>query len=443
MAIPTILGSLKLTPSPPSATPVRSSASSSLHFHLANSGAAALVAASLLVADPALAFKGGGPYGQQVTRGQDLTGKDFSGQTLIRQDFKTSILRQANFKGAKLLGASFFDADLTGADLSDADLRGADFSLANVSKVNLTNANLEGALATGNTTFKGSNIYGAGKLLILQMFHCETISVNTSAKLLMGDRSSGGGGRGWAAWIGEGSEWMSRRSSRSPPVLTIALVVLGVIILIAYFNSGSGVTVTSREAVSRSEGSCTPEVMQALPYLKKAYGNELHKVLHVGPDSCTVVSNLLKEGKVEAWGVEPYDLEDTDSSCKSLVRKGFVRMADIKFPLPYRQDSFNLVIVSDALDYLTPRYLNKTLPDLARISTDGLVIFAGNPGQQKAKVSELPKFGRPAKLRSSSWWSRYFIQTGLRENEGPLKKFEQAASKNKYKPDCQIFHLSS
>ncbi|KAL5220280.1 hypothetical protein ABZP36_024993 [Zizania latifolia] len=231
--------------------------------------------------------------------------------------------------------------------------------------------------------------------------------------------------------------------SRSPPVLTIALVVVGVIILIAYFNSGSGVTVMSREAVSRSEGSCTSEVMQALPYLKKAYGNVMHKILHVGPDSCTVVSNLLKEGKAEAWGVEPYDLEDADSSCKSLMRKGFVRMADIKFPLPYRPDSFNLVIVSDALDYLTPKYLNKTLPDLARISTDGLVIFAGNPGQQKAKVSELPKFGRPAKLRSSSWWSRYFIQTGLTENEGPLKKFEQAASKSKYKPDCQIFHLSS
>lgn len=117
--------------------------------------------------------------------------------------------------------------------------------------------------------------------------------------------------------------------------------------------------------------------MRALPYLKKAYGNAMQKVLHVGPDSCTVVSNLLKEGKVEAWGVEPYDLEDTDSSCKSLVRKGFVRMSDIKFPLPYRPDSFNLVVVSDALDYLTPRYLNKTLPDLARVSTDGLVIFAG------------------------------------------------------------------
>ncbi|KAL3336133.1 hypothetical protein AABB24_032058 [Solanum stoloniferum] len=122
----------------------------------------ALLSASLFFAsDPALAFKGGGPYGAGVTMGQDLTGKDFSGKTLIKQDFKTSILRQANFKGAKLLGASFFDADLTGADLSDADLRGADFSLANVTKVNLSNANLEGALTTGNTSFKGSVIQGA------------------------------------------------------------------------------------------------------------------------------------------------------------------------------------------------------------------------------------------------------------------------------------------
>ncbi|KAA0041434.1 hypothetical protein IC582_004443 [Cucumis melo] len=119
------------------------------------------ISASLFLADPALAFKGGGPYGAGVTRGQDLSGKDFSGKTLIKQDFKTSILRQANFKGAKLLGASFFDADLTGADLSDADLRGADFSLANVTKANLTNANLEGALATGNTSFRGSTINGA------------------------------------------------------------------------------------------------------------------------------------------------------------------------------------------------------------------------------------------------------------------------------------------
>ncbi|XP_052184199.1 thylakoid lumenal 15 kDa protein 1, chloroplastic isoform X3 [Diospyros lotus] len=105
----------------------------------------ALLSSSLFFVDPALAFKGGGPYGAEVTRGQDLTGKDFSGKSLIKQDFKTSILRQANFKGAKLLGASFFDADLTG------------FLLL----ANLTNANLEGALATGNTSFRGSLITGA------------------------------------------------------------------------------------------------------------------------------------------------------------------------------------------------------------------------------------------------------------------------------------------
>ncbi|GJN37505.1 hypothetical protein PR202_gb26473 [Eleusine coracana subsp. coracana] len=161
---------LKLAPSPPAATtgaahPAAAPARSSVHFHFANAGAAALVAASLLVADPSLAFIGGGPYGKQVTRGQDLTGKDFSGQTLVKQDFKT-----ANFKGANLLGASFFDADLTSADLSDADLRGADFSLANLNKANLTNANLEGALATGNTSFKGANINGAGKYH-LQLLH--------------------------------------------------------------------------------------------------------------------------------------------------------------------------------------------------------------------------------------------------------------------------------
>ncbi|GMP23095.1 hypothetical protein CsSME_00000826 [Camellia sinensis var. sinensis] len=108
----------------------------SLRESVAKAGFLALLSSSLFFVDPALAFKGGGPYGSEVTRGQDLSGKDFSGKSLIKQDFKTSILRQANFKGA---------------DLSDADLRGADFSLANVTKANLSNANLEGALATDFT----------------------------------------------------------------------------------------------------------------------------------------------------------------------------------------------------------------------------------------------------------------------------------------------------
>lgn len=123
--------------------------------------------------------------------------------------------------------------------------------------------------------------------------------------------------------------------------------------------------------------SCTAELQRTLPVLKKAYGDNMRKVLHVGPDTCSIVSKLLKEEDTEAWGIEPYDLDETDSNCKALVHKGIVRVADIKFPLPYRSKSFSLVIVSDAVDYLSPRYLNKTLPELARVAADGLVILSG------------------------------------------------------------------
>ncbi|ONK62064.1 uncharacterized protein A4U43_C08F36420 [Asparagus officinalis] len=229
--------------------------------------------------------------------------------------------------------------------------------------------------------------------------------------------------------------------SKTSPLLSIVLVLVGAFLIIGYFYTGSGGS--DKESFNRMEGvSCTAEVHQAIPVLQKAYGDSMHKVLHVGPDTCSVVSKLWKEEETEAWGVEPYDLEDADSSCKSLVRKGIVRVADIKFPLPYRPKSFSLVIVSDALDYLSPKYLNKTLPDLARVAADGLVIFTGYPGQQRAKISDLSKFGRPAKHRSASWWVRYFFQTGLEENEIAMKKFEQAAIKKSYKPSCQIFHVS-
>ena len=123
--------------------------------------------------------------------------------------------------------------------------------------------------------------------------------------------------------------------------------------------------------------SCTFEVPSAIPVLKNAYGGSMKNVLHVGPESCSVVSKFLREGETEAWGVEPYDLDDADRNCKALVQKGIIRVADIKFPLPYRVKSFSHVIVSDALDYLSPKYINKTLPELARVSSDGIIIFTG------------------------------------------------------------------
>eukprot|EP00475_Leptophrys_vorax_P029555 TRINITY_DN4351_c0_g1_i1.p1 TRINITY_DN4351_c0_g1~~TRINITY_DN4351_c0_g1_i1.p1 ORF type:complete len:267 (+),score=14.63 TRINITY_DN4351_c0_g1_i1:87-803(+) len=128
---------------------------------VAFAAAAAAVAGPVLIPDAAIAYIGGGPYGREVTRGQDLTGRDFSGLDLRGQDFKTSILRQANFAGSNLQGASFFDADLTGSDFTGADLTGADFSLTSATKVNFTNAILESISVTGNTSFKGSDITGA------------------------------------------------------------------------------------------------------------------------------------------------------------------------------------------------------------------------------------------------------------------------------------------
>ncbi|XP_047977823.1 probable pectin methylesterase CGR3 isoform X1 [Salvia hispanica] len=231
--------------------------------------------------------------------------------------------------------------------------------------------------------------------------------------------------------------------SRSPSYLSIALI-LGALFVIGYLYRGQG-SFGNPKALNRVEGdvSCTVEVERAIPILKKVYGNSMLKVLHVGPETCFVVSRLIKEEGTEAFGVEPYDVEDADEACKRLVHKGLVRVADIKFPLPYKAKSFPLVIVSDALDYLSPRYLNRSLPALTRLSSDGLVIFTGYPHKQKAMSVNKARYGRSAKLRSSTWWIRYFLQMSLEENEAATKKFEQAAAKSSFTSNCQILHLKS
>ncbi|EPS67089.1 hypothetical protein M569_07688, partial [Genlisea aurea] len=236
------------------------------------------------------------------------------------------------------------------------------------------------------------------------------------------------------------------KARRSP--LFFGVVIVGTLLILGYLYRGSGGSNSDVSALSRYDGrvSCTQEFPILIPMLRKAYGDSMKKVLHVGPESCSVISQLLDnndDNSTEAWGIEPYEMDDPDSSCRNLVQRGIVRVADIKFHLPYRSKSFSLVIASDAVDYLSPRYLNRTVPELARLSADGLVVLSGYPGQRKVKVAELPKFGRPAKYRTSSWWIRFFVQTNLEENEVATKKFEQAAAKKKkaYRPGCQVFHL--
>ena len=44
------------------------------------------------------------------------------------------------------------------------------------------------------------------------------------------------------------------------------------------------------------------EVIKALPVLQKSYGDSMHKVLHLGPETCAVVSKLWKEEKYQSLG---------------------------------------------------------------------------------------------------------------------------------------------
>ncbi|KAI7747193.1 hypothetical protein M8C21_029554 [Ambrosia artemisiifolia] len=234
--------------------------------------------------------------------------------------------------------------------------------------------------------------------------------------------------------------------SGTSPSLFAALVLLGAFLFIGYICRSLDSSKDNKK-VGKIEGDsgCTFDVQRAIPVLKKTYRDNMRKVLHVGPDTCSVVSQLIREPEIEAWGVEPYDIEDANTRCKNLVRKGLVRVADIKFPLPYRAKSFSLVVVSDAVDYLSPKYLNKTIQDLARTSAQHLVIFTGYPIHSKAKAPQQMKLGQPVKsvIRSKRWWARFFIQTSLEENDVAAMKFKQAASEISYKPKCQVFHLNS
>ncbi|KAM7516952.1 hypothetical protein LguiA_006535 [Lonicera macranthoides] len=84
--------------------------------------------------------------------------------------------------------------------------------------------------------------------------------------------------------------------SPSSPYLSFSLFILGALLFIGYSYRGSGGFGGNKIAVSRVEGDflCTTEVSNAIPILRTAYGDSMHKVLHVGPDTCSVIHELLK-----------------------------------------------------------------------------------------------------------------------------------------------------
>ncbi|CAK9322170.1 unnamed protein product [Citrullus colocynthis] len=202
---------------------------------------------------------------------------------------------------------------------------------------------------------------------------------------------------------------------------------------------------SNMEAENKVEGHtfCTSEVQTMIPLLREVYDDSMTKVLYVGPDTCLMMSELLlDEEDYEAWGVEPYGSDASNLYCWDLIHKGIIRVADMKFSLPYREKSFSHVIISDTLEYFSSRYLNNTIPELMRVSRDGVIIFAGYPDYPLSEFTRY-KFNRQAKLRSPSWWKRYLVQRKLEENEAAKKRFKKILRDISYKPACQIFFLKS
>ena len=99
-------------------------------------------------------------------------------------------------------------------------------------------------------------------------------------------------------------------------------------------------------------------------------------ILHVGPSACAVVLKLLKEEKAEAWGLLPFDPKPpVHSVCENLIRKGLIRVADVTQPFPYRSNSFSLVLANDIVDSMTSKQLNITLRELARVTSESVVVL--------------------------------------------------------------------
>ncbi|KAH7315952.1 hypothetical protein KP509_21G072000 [Ceratopteris richardii] len=246
--------------------------------------------------------------------------------------------------------------------------------------------------------------------------------------------------------------------SKTSPLVSVCLVLLGVIILLTYSFSSSGKFARDRslseagmlisfeeekeEFASRPE--CRTAVCHVAQYLQRVYGDSMNRVLHIGPSSCGVVLKLLKEEKLEAWGILPFDPKPpVHSVCENLIRKGLIRVADVAQPLCYKSRSFSLVLANDIVDTMTSRQLNVTLRELARVSSDSVVLLINTNAIQK--LQEASEEGtRPVKVlkpRSRLWWQHRFQMLGLKESEEATKRFNTLMRQKL--AGYHIFHLIS
>jgi hypothetical protein len=133
---------------------------------------------------------------------------------------------------------------------------------------------------------------------------------------------------------------------------------------------------TGDKASSKPE--CTAPVCGVIDILQDMYGKTMHRLLHIGPGTCGIVSKLLKESNPEVWGIQPFRMKPpVHETCESFVKKGLIRVAEVNQPLPYRSRSFSFVLVTDTLDIMKKRDLNATLPELSRLSAHNLVVVVG------------------------------------------------------------------
>ncbi|XP_022996876.1 uncharacterized protein At3g49720-like [Cucurbita maxima] len=222
-------------------------------------------------------------------------------------------------------------------------------------------------------------------------------------------------------------------------LLTMAIVFIGYL----HHASGGQGSITDVENDVEGHTFCTSEVQTIITLLKEVYDYNMNKVLYVGPDTGSVMPELLedKDDYVD-WGMDPYDTDGADSCCWDLIEREIVHVSDMKFPLPYREKSFSHVIVSDTLEYMSSRYLNETIPEFMRVSRDGIVIFAGHPDFPVSKFNR-SRYNRQAKLRSPSWWKMYLAQRKFKEDAAAKERLNNMLKDISFEPACQIFLLKS